>query len=128
MVTVSTDVSVRSTFELYESFQTSLIPCISTIALAFAWIERLLLSPSKDISVATALSLLDSSLDVLKAAGFQDLVFEDFYDVLVNLIRHIVVPGPDGQILTSATLLQAFQDPESESVEVHWNVDFMMEY
>ncbi|KAI0821438.1 cysteine proteinase [Irpex lacteus] len=84
-------------------------------SLAFAWIERLLLSPSKDIAVATALSLLDSSLDVLKAAGFQDLVFEDFYDVLVNLIRHIVVPGPDGQILTSATLLQAFQDPETSN-------------
>jgi ubiquitin thioesterase protein OTUB1 len=40
-------------------------------------------------------------------------VFEDFYDVFVRLVRHIVVPSDRGEVLTPATLLQAFQDPES---------------
>ncbi|KAI0691111.1 peptidase C65 Otubain-domain-containing protein [Cytidiella melzeri] len=85
-------------------------------SLAFAWLEQLLTSTSKELSVATALSLLDSSLDVLKAAGFQELVFEDFYDVLANLIRHIVVPNNNtNELLTPETLLQAFQDPETSN-------------
>ncbi|KAI0088117.1 cysteine proteinase [Irpex rosettiformis] len=84
-------------------------------SLAFAWIQRLLQSPSPDISVATALSLLDSSLDVLKAAGFQDFVFEYFYDVLVDVIRSIVIPGQDGKTLDEEGLLKAFQDPETSN-------------
>lgn len=81
-------------------------------ALAFAWIERLFKSRKQAIDVAKALSLLDLSLPILKAAGFQEMVFEDFYDVLISLIRQIVVPEPDGSTLTAPILLEAFQDAE----------------
>jgi len=40
------------------------------------------------------------------------MVFEDFYDVLISLIRQIVVPEPDGSTLTPSILLEAFQDAE----------------
>ena len=82
--------------------------------MAFAWLERLLHSPKQAIEVAQAHSLLDSSLAVLKAAGFQELVYEDFYDVLISLIRQIVVPEPNGSTLTAPVLLEAFQDAEGE--------------
>lgn len=84
----------------------------SLSALAFAWLERLLNSPKQAVEVAKAHSLLDSSLAVLKAAGFQELVYEDFYDVLISLIRQIVVPEPNGSTLTAPVLLEAFQDAE----------------
>ncbi|PAV15687.1 cysteine ase [Pyrrhoderma noxium] len=81
-------------------------------SLAFAWIGRMLKSRNQTIDVAKSLSLLDSTLLILKAAGFQDLVYEDFYDVLISLIRQIVVPEPNGSTLTEAILLEAFQDAE----------------
>ncbi|THH09672.1 hypothetical protein EW145_g1856 [Phellinidium pouzarii] len=82
-------------------------------SLAFAWIERMLISPrNQTVEVAKALSMLDSALLILKAAGFQELAFEDFYDVITSLIRHIVVPEPDGETLTPQILLEAFQDLE----------------
>ena len=61
-----------------------------------------------------ALSLLDSTLLILNAAGFQELVYEDFYDVLISLIRQIVVPEPNGSTLTDEILLEAFQDAEGK--------------
>lgn len=72
----------------------------------------MLKSRNQTIDVAKSLSLLDSTLLILKAAGFQDLVYEDFYDVLISLIRQIVVPEPNGSTLTEAILLEAFQDAE----------------
>ena len=88
-------------------------------ALAFAWIERLLTSKKEALEVSKALSLLDSSLPILSAAGFQELVFEDFYDVLISIIRQIVVPEPDGTTLTPTILLEAFQDAEGENGHVY---------
>ena len=72
----------------------------------------MLKSRNQTIDVAKSLSLLDSCLLILKAAGFQELVFEDFYDVLISLIRQIVVPEPSGSTLTEEILLEAFQDAE----------------
>ena len=51
---------------------------------------------------------------MLETAGFQKLVFEDFYEVLMSLIQQIVIPEPEGTTLTSETLLEAFQSPEGE--------------
>lgn len=51
---------------------------------------------------------------MLEEAGFQKLVFEDFYDVLLSLIQQIVTPEPGGTTLTPETLLEAFQSPEGE--------------
>ncbi|EJD04980.1 cysteine proteinase [Fomitiporia mediterranea MF3/22] len=81
-------------------------------SLAFAWVERLMNSPKQTLDVAKSLSMLDEKLLLLKAAGFQELVYEDFYDVLISLIRQIVVPEPDGSTLTPGILLEAFQDAE----------------
>jgi ubiquitin thioesterase protein OTUB1 len=71
-------------------------------------------SPQTDVAVALATSLLESTIPMLEDAGFQKLVFEDFYEVLLSLIQQIVVPEPGGTTLTSETLLEAFQSPEGE--------------
>jgi hypothetical protein len=84
------------------------------VALAFAFIENILNSEQTDVAVALATSSLESTVPMLLAAGFQKLVFEDFYEVLVSLIQQIVIPEPGGTTLTSETLLEAFQSPEGE--------------
>lgn len=66
------------------------------------------------MAVAFATSLLEPTVPMLLEAGFQKLVFEDFYDVLLSLIQQIVIPEPGGTTLTSDTLLEAFQSPEGE--------------
>ncbi|TDL26983.1 cysteine proteinase [Rickenella mellea] len=81
-------------------------------SLAFTYIEQILHSPDQSLAVATAESLLDSSLPMLEAAGFQRMVVEDFYDVVVNLIRQVIVPEPNGTTLTPSLLLDAFQSTE----------------
>ena len=55
---------------------------------------------------------------MLEEAGFQKLVFEDFYDVLLSLIHQILVPEPGGTTLTSETLLEAFQSPEGKAYSI----------
>lgn len=90
-------------------------PNLRRIALAFAWISRLLHSRNQTLDVAKAISLLDSTLPTLEAAGFEKLVFEDFYDVIVSLVRQIVVPEPSGATLRPEILLEAFQDAEGNS-------------
>lgn len=82
------------------------------VALAFGFIEYLLNSPETNVAVAIASSLLESTIPTLEKAGFQKLVFEDFYEVLLSLIQQIALPEPGGTTLTSETLLEAFQSPE----------------
>jgi ubiquitin thioesterase protein OTUB1 len=53
-------------------------------------------------------------LPILEAAGFQRMVFEDFYDVMASLIRQIVIPEEGGSVLTPEVLLEAFQSAEGE--------------
>lgn len=72
-------------------------------------------SQDSDLEASKALSLLESSLDHLEAAGFQKMVYEDFYDALADLIRRIFSPGPDGSTLKSSALLEAFQNAEGMS-------------
>jgi len=89
-------------------------------SLAFGFIENLLSSPQADVAVAAAISLLESTVPTLEEAGFQKLVFEDFYEVLLSLIQQIIIPEPGGTTLTPETLLEAFQSPEvSNSVVVY---------
>ncbi|THH30504.1 hypothetical protein EUX98_g3677 [Antrodiella citrinella] len=89
-------------------------------SLGFAWVESLMTSQEPDMEASMALSLLESSLDILAAAGFQKLVYEDFYDTLANLIKHIFTPGAGGQTLTMSSLLGAFQNAEiSNSIVVY---------
>jgi ubiquitin thioesterase protein OTUB1 len=91
---------------------TTLADTVLTSALAFAYLERLLHSPDPELSAATALSTLESTIPMLEAAGFQKLVFEDFYDVLAGLVRAVIAPDAKGRTLSSKSLLQAFQNAE----------------
>ena len=75
--------------------------------------ERILQASEREIAVASALSLLESTCEPLDAVGFHSLVYEDFYDVLYGLIKSIVQPD-DGELpVTLAVLLETFQDPPS---------------
>ena len=88
--------------------------CFLIVALAFGFIEHVLNSPRPDVAVAIATSLLESTAPTLEEAGFQKLVFEDFYDVFLSLIQQVITPEPGGTTLTPETLLEAFQSPEGE--------------
>ncbi|EJT97187.1 cysteine proteinase [Dacryopinax primogenitus] len=90
-------------------------------SLAFSYVERLLLAPDPALAVAMSLSTLQETRHLLDEAGFQQLVYEDFYDVLVRLISSIISPpGPYEPLLSSPGLLAAFQDAEtSNSIVVY---------
>jgi len=66
------------------------------------------------MAVATSISTLESTLPMLELAGFQTMVFEDFYDILVSLVRQVVQPDREGRILSPELLLEAFQHPEGK--------------
>jgi len=88
-------------------------------SLGFAYVERILHASDKEIAVASALSTLESSISLLEYAGFEKLVYEDFYDVFASLVNQVVVPEQNGTVLTTNTLIEAFQSPEvSNSIVV----------
>lgn len=89
-----------------------LLPAPHHSALAFAYIERILASEDLSLAVMTAISTLDSTLPMLDAAGFEKIVYEDWYDVFVGLIRSIGEPDAGGKVLTPEGLLEAFQNVE----------------
>ena len=74
------------------------------------------------MAVALAVSLLESTMPKLEDAGFQKLVFEDFYEVFLSLIQQIIVPEPGGTTLTSETLLEAFQNLEGKFYSINSHV------
>ncbi|KAH7333594.1 peptidase C65 Otubain-domain-containing protein [Rhizoctonia solani] len=87
-------------------------------SLAFAYVEKIMTAPEPGLAVATSLSHLESTLPLLERAGFQRIVFEDFYEAFAELIQQ-VVPAPGKLPLTNESLLEQFQDPEiSNSIVV----------
>ncbi|KAF9516663.1 hypothetical protein BS47DRAFT_1390504 [Hydnum rufescens UP504] len=76
-------------------------------SMAFAYVERILNAPDLPLAVATSLSTIEGRLADLRA-------YEDFYEALRDLVLNIVEPDVQGKVLTSATLLQRFQDPEGK--------------
>ncbi|QRV99521.1 peptidase C65 otubain protein [Ceratobasidium sp. AG-Ba] len=58
-------------------------------SLAFAYVEKIMTAPEPGLAVATSLSHLESTLPLLEQAGFQKIVFEDFYESFAELIQHI---------------------------------------
>jgi ubiquitin thioesterase protein OTUB1 len=85
-----------------------------SLALAFAYVEQVLYAPEQEMAVATSLSTLESTLPMLEQAGFQKMVFEDFYDVLVTLVEQVVAPEQGGKKMTPEHLLKLFQLPEGK--------------
>ncbi|KAF8622628.1 hypothetical protein AX15_006880 [Amanita polypyramis BW_CC] len=84
-------------------------------ALGFTFVNRILQAPEIDIAVASALSLLESTREPLDVVGFQSLVYEDFYEVLYDLIKSIIQPRDGEPPVTLAGLLKAFQDPPASN-------------
>ncbi|THH18226.1 hypothetical protein EW146_g2721 [Bondarzewia mesenterica] len=84
-------------------------------SLAFAYMERIINSQDRPLAVAKAISTLETTLPMLDAAGFQKMVYEDFYEVIEGLIKHIAEPNAQGEYITPDTLLEAFQDPETSN-------------
>lgn len=50
---------------------------------------------------------------MLESVGFEKMVFEDFYEVLEELVKSAANPNVLGVRLNEEMLLQAFQNPES---------------
>lgn len=50
---------------------------------------------------------------MLESVGFEKMVFEDFYEVLEELVKSAANPNVLGVTLNEEMLLQAFQNPES---------------
>lgn len=86
-------------------------------AFAFAYIERLLKTPeaSRAAVVQAALKQVEQTSKLLQGVGYETLVYEDFYDALVHMIKRIVNAAPDAPQLTQRGLLEAFNDAPSTS-------------
>ncbi|KAI6143111.1 hypothetical protein BKA82DRAFT_4017843 [Pisolithus tinctorius] len=83
----------------------------SSSALAFAYIEQLIRAEEPELAVVTALSGLESQKEkLMKDAGFQEIVYDLPYGVFTDLIKRII--SQSGDLLTSAGLLETFQDSE----------------
>ncbi|KAF8519335.1 cysteine proteinase [Hysterangium stoloniferum] len=81
-------------------------------SLGFSYIEKLLRAPDVALAVTMSLSTLEATRDLLKAADFDAIVYDDFYGIFVSCVQQIVTPDKDdGHLLTAAILLEAFQDP-----------------
>lgn len=54
---------------------------------------------------------------MLEAAGFQKIVYEDFYEYFITIIRQITTPNPqNGRVIGLQNLLECFQSAESTFV------------
>ena len=55
------------------------LTCVA--ALAFSYVERIMRAPDVALAVATSISVLQSTLHMLKQAGFEPMVYEGMYHV-----------------------------------------------
>ncbi|KAJ4481032.1 peptidase C65 Otubain-domain-containing protein [Lentinula aciculospora] len=89
-------------------------------SVAFAYVEKLIDAPEPAIAVAEALSILEATPKLLESVGFENMVFEDFYEMLDELVRSVVSPDAAGNTLNEETLLKIFQNFEtSNSIVVY---------
>ncbi|KAI0077636.1 cysteine proteinase [Panus rudis PR-1116 ss-1] len=84
-------------------------------SLAFAYVERIMNAPEPELSVMRAISMLETTPAKLSSVGFQELVFEDFYDMFRSLIMRIIQPEPGVSKLNARGLFDAFNDPETSN-------------
>lgn len=85
---------------------------------------QLLEAHDRDMAVATTLSTLAATRQLLHETGVQELVYEDFYAELVALVEGVVKPDPQtGIVLTSDELLRIFRDPQGESLHTYPETD-----
>ncbi|KAF9931612.1 hypothetical protein BGZ67_005229 [Mortierella alpina] len=85
-------------------------------AFAFAWFERVMLAKSKPELHAQALNAIEDTKDLLLAAQFEPLAFEDFYQVTLETLQNLVH-------FTAEELLGTFQNDEvSNSIVMHFRL------
>ncbi|KIY71694.1 cysteine proteinase [Cylindrobasidium torrendii FP15055 ss-10] len=90
-------------------------------SLAFAYVEQIMSSIQPDDSAQKALTVLRDTKPMLEQAGFQEIVYQDFYEELESLLLRVLRPNEiTHQRLDTVTLLQSFQTPEvSNSIVVY---------
>ncbi|KAJ3786446.1 cysteine proteinase [Lentinula aff. detonsa] len=89
-------------------------------SVAFAYVENLLHASDPVFAVVAALSTLEATPKLLESVGFERMVFEDFYEVLIELVKNVIAPDVSGSTLTDVALLEKFQNPEeSNSIVVY---------
>jgi ubiquitin thioesterase protein OTUB1 len=84
-------------------------------------------SHDPSLAIANALSILESTLPMLDEAGFQRMVFEDFYEYFRNIIQNINTPDDNGNVLTAELLLFYIQEPQcmfSPTLSARYSPDF----
>ncbi|ORZ26986.1 peptidase C65 Otubain-domain-containing protein [Lobosporangium transversale] len=85
-------------------------------AFAFAWFERVMLAKNKPELHMNAVKAMEESKDLLLAAQFELLAFEDFYLVTLETLQNLVHYTPE-------ELLAAFQNDEiSNSIVMHFRL------
>ncbi|KAF8979152.1 hypothetical protein BGZ46_005747 [Entomortierella lignicola] len=85
-------------------------------AFAFAWFERILLAKDKPELHAYAVKTIEETKDLLLAAQFELLAFEDFYQVTLETLQNLVHFTPE-------ELLLSFQNDEvSNSIVMHFRL------
>ncbi|KAF9204037.1 OTU domain, ubiquitin aldehyde binding [Haplosporangium sp. Z 27] len=85
-------------------------------AFAFAWFERILLAKDKPELHAYAVKTIEETKDLLLAAQFELLAFEDFYQVTLETLQNLVHFTPE-------ELLSSFQNDEvSNSIVMHFRL------
>ncbi|KAG0241172.1 OTU domain, ubiquitin aldehyde binding [Mortierella sp. GBA43] len=85
-------------------------------ALAFAWFERVMMAKHKPELLANAIKTITESKDLLIAAGFELLAFEDFYQVTLETLQNLAQ-------FTDDQLLASFQNDEvSNSIVMHFRL------
>ncbi|KAG0054972.1 hypothetical protein BGZ83_009956 [Gryganskiella cystojenkinii] len=85
-------------------------------AIAFAWFERVMLAKSKPELYTHAVKAMEESKDLLLAAQFEPLAFEDFYAVTLEILQSVPTSTPE-------ELLVAFQTDEiSNSIVMHFRL------
>jgi len=89
-------------------------------SVGFAYIEQIINSSDSTAAATNAMETLKQSQALLDQAGFQKVVYEDFYDAFASMIGEVATAtSPDG-IMNHTILLSAFQNPEvSNSVVVY---------
>ncbi|KAG6837764.1 hypothetical protein H0H93_001691 [Arthromyces matolae] len=81
-----------------------------TRAFGFAFVEHLLHASDIKTAVHRAIKVLDSTLPLLDAAGFDKISYEDSHSIFKDLIQDIASLGADGQHTTVESILAYFQD------------------
>lgn len=87
-----------------------------SLAIGFAYIEQIVNSSDPTLAAATALSNLEKTRDLLDLAGFQKVVYEDFFDAFASMINEVATSASPEGIMTHPILLSAFQNPEGMSL------------